>query len=63
MFLFNVYQDDVHIAYGCMFPTGKCVVVFKGEHNKVVIWDSLQDMRENIGLEGKIRIVFFNESQ
>lgn len=38
-------DDKVIVAYGCIFPNGKCVVSWIGKHQSVVVWNSYEDMR------------------
>lgn len=43
--LFKMIRDTKVIAYGVIFPNGKCVVAWEGIFKSIVVWDSLDDMK------------------
>lgn len=42
---FRMLRDGIVIAYGVVFPSGKCTVSWNGMFKSVVIWDSLSDLK------------------
>ena len=44
--IFKMIRDTIVIAHGVIFPNGKCVVAWKGVFMSIVVWDSLDDMKQ-----------------
>lgn len=44
MKIFYLKRGNDIVAYGCVFPNGKCSVAWEGVHRSVVVWDSFEDL-------------------
>lgn len=53
--LFKMIRDYYVVAYGCMFPNGKCTINLK-EYDSIIIFDSLNDLKNN---NGDSQLVFY----
>jgi hypothetical protein len=42
---FRMIRDGVVVAYGCVFPSGKCTVSWTGIFKSIVVWDTLDDLK------------------
>lgn len=54
--LFKIRRNDQTVAHGCVFTNGKCVVSWEGKHRSIVVWDSLEDLKQVNGHPGTIFI-------
>lgn len=50
--LFKIVRSNTVVAYGCIFPSGKCVIAWEGSHKSVVVWDSFEDVKKVNGHPG-----------
>jgi hypothetical protein len=44
--LFRMIRNEQIVAYGCIFPSGKCVICWEGLCKSTVIWDSFEDAKK-----------------
>lgn len=51
---FKIIRSDRIVAYGCIFPNGKCAVSWVGPYTSMVVWDSYEDLNKINGHAGTI---------
>lgn len=44
--IFKMVRDFKVVAYGVIFPNGKCCVAWEGIFRSIVVWDCIDDMKE-----------------
>lgn len=50
--LFKLVRDGYIVAYGCIFPSGKCVIAWEGLYKSIVVWESFDDAKKVNGHPG-----------
>lgn len=49
---FKIVRAAKVVAYGVVFPNGKCAVSWIGPHASIVVWDSYEDLNKVNGHPG-----------